>query len=161
MNTTRVNAWIFDKEKTEIECVGNFDARENKLVPQTSLPRIAMPKYFHLFETEKIIITSDAFIEPKTAELLELYLKPNNIQSLMDVPVRIEGEMIGVICFEHVGSPRDWTLQEQKYGLVAAQMLSLTIESHNKILVKQALEASLAEQSVLLREVHHTGRQSI
>ncbi len=161
MNTTRVNAWIFDIEKTEIECVGNFDARENKLVPQTSLPRIAMPKYFHLFETEKIIITSDAFIEPKTAELLELYLKPNNIQSLMDVPVRIEGEMIGVICFEHVGSPRDWTLQEQKYGLVAAQMLSLTIESHNKILAKQALEASLAEQSGLLREVHHRVKNNL
>jgi two-component sensor histidine kinase len=161
MNTARVNAWIFDKEKTEIQCIGNFDARENKLVPQTSLPRIAMPKYFHLFETEKIIITSDAFHEPKTAELLEFYLKPHDIQSLMDIPVRIEGEMIGVICFEHVGSPREWTLQEQKYGLVAAQMLSLTIETHNKIVAKQALEVSLAEQSILLQEVNHRVKNNL
>ncbi len=161
MNTARVNAWVFDEGRTEIQCIGNFDARENKLVPQTSLPRIAMPVYFHLFETEKIIITSDAFHEPKTAELLEFYLKPHDIQSLMDIPVRIEGEMIGVICFEHVGSPREWTLQEQKYGLVAAQMVSLTIETHNKIIAKQALEVSLNEQSILMQEVHHRVKNNL
>ncbi|MBK6986659.1 MAG: GAF domain-containing protein [Bacteroidetes bacterium] len=126
MQTTRVNAWLFDTEKTQIQCIGNFDARENKLVPQTALPRIAMPLYFSLFETEKIIITRNTLTETKTAELYEFYLKPHDIQSLMDVPVRIEGEMVGVICFENVGCPREWTLQEQKYGLVAAQMLSLT-----------------------------------
>jgi two-component sensor histidine kinase len=161
MQATRVNAWVFDKEKTQIQCIGNFDARENKLVPQTALPRIAMPIYFNLFETEKIIITHDTLKETKTAELYEFYLKPHDIQSLMDVPVRIEGEMIGVICFENVGCPREWTLQEQKYGLVAAQMLSLTIESHNKQLAKQALELALDEKNILLQEVNHRVKNNL
>lgn len=161
MQVTRVNAWLFDKEKTQIQCIGNFDARENKLVPQTALPRIAMPIYFNLFETEKIIITRDTLTETKTAELYEFYLKPHDIQSLMDVPVRIEGEMIGVICFENVGAPREWTLQEQKYGLVAAQMLSLTIESHNKQLAKKALEIALEEQTILLQEVNHRVKNNL
>lgn len=161
MQVTRVNAWLFDKEKTQIQCIGNFDARENKLVPQTALPRIAMPIYFNLFETEKIIITRDTLTETKTAELYEFYLKPHDIQSLMDVPVRIEGEMIGVICFENVGAPREWTLQEQKYGLVAAQMLSLTIESHNKQLAKKALEVALEEQTILLQEVNHRVKNNL
>lgn len=161
MQVTRINAWIFDNERTQIQCIGNFDARENKLVPQTALPRIAMPLYFNLFETEKIIVTRDAFSETKTAELYEFYLKPHDIQSLMDVPVRIEGEMIGVICFENVGAPREWTLQEQKYGLVAAQMLSLTIESHNKQLAKQALELALDEKNILLQEVNHRVKNNL
>jgi len=161
MKVTRVNAWVFDSDKIEIQCIGNFDARENKLVPQSSLPRIAMPLYFNLFETEKIIITKDTFNEPKIAELLEFYLKPNDIRSLMDVPIRIEGEMIGVICFENVGSPREWSLQEQKYGLVAAQILSLTIESHNKQLAKKALELALHEQTILLQEVNHRVKNNL
>ena len=161
MQSTRVNAWIFDNERTQIQCIGNFDARENKLVPQTALPRIAMPLYFSLFETEKIIITRNTLTETKTAELYEFYLKPHDIQSLMDVPVRIEGEMIGVICFENVGAPREWTLQEQKYGLVAAQMLSLTIESHNKQKAKQALELALDEKNILLQEVNHRVKNNL
>jgi len=161
MQTTRVNAWLFDTEKTQSQCIGNFDARENKLVPQTALPRIAMPLYFSLFETEKIIITRNTLTETKTAELYEFYLKPHDIQSLMDVPVRIEGEMVGVICFENVGCPREWTLQEQKYGLVAAQMLSLTIESYNKQLAKQALELALDEKNILLQEVNHRVKNNL
>lgn len=161
MHTTRVNAWVFDSEKTEIQCIGNFDARENKLVPQNALPRIAMPMYFHLFETEKIIMTADVHIDQRTAEMYDFYLKPHDIQALMDIPVRIEGEMIGVICFENVGAPREWTLQEQKYGLVAAQMLSLTIETHNKQKARHALEISLNEQKILLQEIHHRVKNNL
>lgn len=161
VQTTRVNAWVFDEDHTKIQCIGNYDSRENKLVLQTSLPRILMPKYFALFETEKIIITPDTNKENRTDEMDETYLKPNNIQSLMDIPVRIEGEMIGVICFENVGAPREWTLMEQKFGLVAAQMLSLTIESHNKQLAKHDLETALQEKTILLQEVNHRVKNNL
>lgn len=161
MSVTRVNAWVFDDNKTQIQCIGNFDSRENKLVPQNALPRIAMPLYFSLFESEKIILTRDAFNEPKTVELLDFYLKPHDIRALMDIPVRIEGEMIGVICFENVGAPREWNLQEQKFALVAAQMLSLILETHNKQKASLALEISLEEQKILLQEVHHRVKNNL
>ncbi|MDF2449816.1 MAG: hypothetical protein K0R26_2320 [Bacteroidota bacterium] len=161
IQTTRVNAWVFDENKTKIQCIGNYDVRENKLVHQASLPRIIMPRYFSLFETEKIIITTDTSKENRTDEMDETYLRPNDIQSLMDIPVRIEGEMIGVICFENVGAPREWTLMEQKYGLVAAQMVSLTIESYNKQKVKQELELSVKEKTILLNEVNHRVKNNL
>ncbi len=161
MHTTRVNAWVFDDDKTEIQCIGNFDARQNSLVPQTSVSRNIIPNYFHLFETEKIIIIRDTLNEVRTIELSEIYLKPNNIQALMDVPVRIEGEMVGVICFENIGEPREWTLQDQKYGLVAAQLLSLTIESHNKQKVKKDLEIALNEKNTLLQEINHRVKNNL
>ena len=161
MNTQRVNAWMFTADYSEIHCIGNFDSVQNKFVMQGNLPRIAMPNYFRLFETEKIIITSDVYKDNKTAELLEFYLKPFNIRSLMDIPVRIEGEMIGVLCFEHTETPREWNLQEQKFGLVIAQMISLALETSEKLKIRTQLEHSLSEQKVLLQEVHHRVKNNL
>lgn len=161
MQTTRVNAWLYNSSKTEIQCIGNFDARENKLVPQSALPCLAMPLYFKSFENEKIIVANDAFNDKKISELYELYLKPLDIQALMDIPIRIEGEIIGVICFENVGKTREWTFQEQKYGLVTAQMISLAIESNNKQKIKQELELALNEKNILLQEVNHRVKNNL
>ena len=66
VSTQRVNAWLFTADYSEIHCIGNFDGIQNKMVSQSNLPRIAMPHYFKLFETEKIIHTPDAFNSEQT-----------------------------------------------------------------------------------------------
>lgn len=157
----RVNAWVFGDNHSEIKCIGNFDLRENKFVEQTNLPRIAMPNYFRLFETEKIIATADAYTDERTAELLEIYLKPHHIHAMMDIPIRIEGDMIGVVCFENTDTIHEWNLQEQKFGLVIAQMISLAIETHAKLTTQKDLELSVNEQRILLQEVHHRVKNNL
>jgi PAS domain S-box-containing protein len=161
MNTQRINAWVFNEDQSKIECIGNFDDIQNKLVEQQTLSRINMPNYFKLFESEKIIISSDAMHDSKTSELVETYLKPHNIYSLMDIPIRIEGEMIGVLCFENTHNPRVWNKQEQQFGLVVAQMISLAIETSHRQRVTRKLKAALSEQKVLLKEVQHRVKNNL
>lgn len=155
VGSTRVNAWLFSEDNSRIECIGNFDARVNQLVPLQDLPVFDKPNYFQLFETEKIIIASDAQHNTATKELSVTYLVPNNIQSIMDIPLRLEGEIIGVICFEQVGSQRVWTLNDQKFGLIASQMVSLAVETHKRKLIQRDLEESLAQQKRITSETNH------
>lgn len=159
--TQRVNAWLFDKEMTQISCIGNFDSVKNSFVEQGALPRIALPNYFKLFETEKIIITNDCLNSAVTEELRDIYLEPHNIQSLMDIPIRIEGEMIGVLCFENVGNTREWNLLEQKFGLVTAQLISLAIETNHKKIAYEQIKQIAAEQQILLKEIHHRVKNNL
>jgi two-component sensor histidine kinase len=157
----RVNAWVISSDHSEIRCIGNFDLRVNKFVELNNLPRISMPNYFRLFETEKIITTSDTYTDARTKELLDFYLKPQSIQAMMDIPIRIEGDMVGVVCFEHTGSTHEWGLLEQKFGLVIAQMISLAIETHTKLATQKDLEHSVNEQRILLQEVHHRVKNNL
>lgn len=151
----RVNAWLFSKDGASIDCIGNYDASVPGLVDQESLPRIKMPNYFRLFETEKIILSSQSQQSEVTRELLNEYLLPNGIQAMMDVPIRIEGSIIGVICFEQVSETRNWSLQDQKFGLIAAQMVSLAVETHKRKMVQHELVAALHQQQRLMTETNH------
>ena len=151
----RVNAWLFNEDATLIECIGNYDASIPGLIEQDSLPRIQMPNYFRLFETEKIIISSHSMDSEITRELRDHYLIPNNIHAMMDIPLRIEGDIIGVICFEQVDHSRDWSLQDQKFGLIAAQMVSLSVETNKRKLIQQQLESALRQQKRLMFETNH------
>lgn len=156
MDNQRINAWVFNEDQSQIQCIGNFDSEKNKLVEQkTLLLRANMPKYFKLLDTEKIIIATDALNDPQTSELVEFYLKPNNIYSVMDIPIRIEGDMIGILCFEHTGKTRIWNQQEQQFGLIVAQMISLALETNHRQRVAKELKESLDIQKSLMKEFQH------
>lgn len=155
VNTTRVNAWFFNKEGTQLEPIGNFDSRENAIFIPDSLNVMDTPKYFELFDKRRIIIATDAQKLAETSELRDSYLIPNKIVSLMDVPIRSDGKIIGVVCFEQVKDPRHWSLEDQKFGLIIAQLISLAYETHNRKRLQQELEMFLYKQKAMCHEMNH------
>lgn len=156
LNVERVNAWRADKEFTMIECIGNYTRSSNTFQDKLILLRKDMPAYFRLLATQEIIATNYSLEDTRTEELVEPYLERYGITSMIDVPIRIEGEMIGVVCFEHVGAPRGWDLTERKFGMFIAQLISLALESHQKQLNRQRLEQVLHEKELLLKELGRT-----
>ncbi len=161
LGVSRTNAWLYNSDHTEIQCIGLFDARNTKQTEQAALPKIASPGYFSLLDQAKIIVSNDAQNDPKISELKEAYLLPLNIQALMDVPIRIEGTIIGVLCVENTDDTKAWSLQEQLFGLVIAQIISLAIETKNKHEANKSLQLFNKEQTVLLQEVHHRVKNNL
>lgn len=153
LDVERVNAWIVDKDFTMIESIGNFTKSSNSFDDKKILLRKDMPAYFKLLATQEIIATDYSLEDPRTEELVAPYLNLYGITSMIDIPIRVEGEMIGVVCFEHVGAPRKWDLTERKFGFFIAQLIALALESNEKQRSKQELEVLLKEKEDLLKEL--------
>ncbi len=160
MEVARVNVWEFGDGLTSISSLVNYDNRFTELLPNVTLYRYQIPKYFSLFETEEIIPTSDALNHPSTEELRTGYLDVHGIRSLLDIPVRIGGKMIGLVCFEDTKKIRDWEPGEQKFGLFIAQVIALTIESSRRQKTQNDLEQILDEKRILLNEIHRRVRNN-
>jgi PAS domain S-box-containing protein len=100
------------------------------------------PKYFQELNNERIVAADEAQADPRTAEFTTSYLAPLGITSMLDIPIRSEGKMIGVICHEHIGPGRRWTLEEQHFAASVANTVALAIEAADRRKVEQALRTS-------------------
>jgi len=160
LEVSRVNIWEFGNEMTSITSLLNYDGRFTELKDNVTLYRYQIPKYFSLFETEEIIPTKDALNDPDTVELKGGYLEVNGIRALMDVPVRISGKMVGLVCFEDTTKTREWDSGEQKFGLFLAQVIALTIETSRRKKTQKELELILDEKRILLNEIHRRVRNN-
>ena len=49
---------------------------------------------------------------------------------MMDATILRGSESIGVVCFEHVGETRAWTIDEQNFAVAVADFISLSMELH-------------------------------
>jgi len=70
------------------------------------------PHYLHALQSGRALDAHDAQQDPRTRELSADYLQPLGITAMLDASIRVEGEVVGVLCLEHIGAPRTWQPDE-------------------------------------------------
>jgi len=132
LKTDRVSIWLYNPERTAIVCEDLYTSKDQKHNKGIQLAASDFPTYFSALETNRTLAISDARHEPETSEFSESYLIPLDIYSMLDVPIRKEGKVIGVVCHEHTGQPRDWTLEQQDFAASIANTVALAIETEER-----------------------------
>ncbi len=145
IETERVNVWFYDQQHTKICCVDQFERTARRHSDGQELTAREFPSYFKALEERRIIAASDAMNDPRTREFRESYLKPHGIGALLDAPIRVAGQMVGVICHEHVGPPRSWTLEEEQFAASMADYVALALEARDRRRAEEALRRARDE----------------
>jgi two-component sensor histidine kinase len=151
----RVNVWIFNHEKTALVSIGEFDDRTKKFTKNSTLQQRDFPTYFKALNENKIILAEDIYTHPFTKEFNEVYSKPLNIYSLLDIPIRISGQLIGVMCYEKTGSQKKFSQQEISFALSVSLVLASNLETRHRRAAQDHLEKVLIEKELLMKETNH------
>ena len=133
----RVNIWLFNEDRSELVCLRNYRRSKDRYEEGGRLSLKQYPAYFKALESSRIVAVNDARSDPRTCEFTASYLSTHGITSMIDVPIRLHGEIIGLICHEHVGPIREWAQDEQDFTGSMADMVSLAFEASER---KQAEE---------------------
>ncbi len=164
MQVSRITFWLFDSDFKSIECVSSFIQQNGNILLNTSKGEILykndLPCYFDRMLQDDVVVTDDVMQDKQTSELVESYLKPNGILSMLDVPIRSDGKMIGVLCFEHTGVPRKWNVFDIKFGILIAQIVSLILEGFEKNKLLASQEELLKMKEKLMQEIKFRVRSS-
>ena len=142
LQIARSSIWFFTEEHSAIRCAELYEQPGNRYSSGIELPAATFPRYFAELATELVIAADQAQTDPRTAEFTQNYLVPIGITSMLDVPIRTEGKMIGVICHEHIGPARQWTLEEVQFATSIANTVSLVLEAADRHRAEMETERS-------------------
>ncbi|HBC86698.1 MAG TPA: hypothetical protein DCZ94_07080 [Lentisphaeria bacterium] len=140
MGVERVGIWLYNTDSTRLYCMDLFDLAGHS--HDSELVVADHPSYFAALRKERVIVCRNALSDPRYKELQEAYVKPFHVGALLDVPVIVSGEIIGVICIEHRDEPRDWTMEEQNFAISLANLFSLALEISRHKQLERSLQAS-------------------
>jgi len=128
LNVERVGIWLFDDPPTVLRCACLYEQSTDSHTAGATLRRADVPQYAAALAEHRAIAADDARSDPLTRELLETYLLPLGITSMLDAPLLRHGEVVGVVCHEHVGPPRTWTERERRFAASVADIVALVME---------------------------------
>jgi len=132
LGVDRVSVWFFNSEHSEIICHDLYSRGENVHDKGMVLRAEEYPHYFKALEESRVIAADRALTDPRTREFAESYLIPRGIKSMMDIPIRCRGEVIGIICHEHSGRERNWSLEEQNFAISVGDAVTLSLEGSER-----------------------------
>lgn len=145
LGVERVSVWFFNEDRDAIFTELLYIQSEDRYEADSILYARDYPKYFKALEASRTISAEKAQEDPRTKEFRESYLRPLNISSMLDVPIRLSGTVVGIVCHEHVGEPRSWNDEEQSFAASVADMVSLAIEASERKKAEQALRKTTDE----------------
>ncbi|MEG4004940.1 adenylate/guanylate cyclase domain-containing protein [Microcoleus sp. Pol11C1] len=139
LEVVRSSVWLYDRTKSKMECLDVFDRTLNQHSHGLKLTAADYPVYFQTLREERAIAAFDAQNDFRTKEFAESYLIPLGITSMLDTPIQIGGETAGVLCLEHVGMPRFWTIEEQSFAVSLADSVTFAMEARERQRAEEAL----------------------
>ena len=150
LQVARVGVWFLSRDAGSLVCAcqwGPDGASSRAILPLSTLPR-----YLDALLSRRVVMAHDARSAPETRELTDSYLIPNQLTSLLDAPIYRLGEVIGVVCHEHVGPPRTWTIRERDFATSVAEIIEILLEQASRAEGERALLQQRERSERLERE---------
>lgn len=153
LGVERVSIWLYRDDDTRIECLDLYERTAKMHTQGGELLSRDAPSYFQALEQDRVIAADDARRDPHTAQLAS-YLEAHGIGAMLDAPIHIGGKTAGVICHEHVGDPRAWSLEDQNFAASLGDMVSIVFEQAER----RRAELEILRQTVALEKAQELNR---
>ncbi len=124
LDVNQVSLWLFSNDFSKMTCANLYMTSDDKHSSGLVLNRSDYPDYFQAVGKDRVVVCDNAQTDPRTCEFTDSYLAPLGITSMLDVAFRVSGNLIGVVCNEHLGPPRKWQSDEIAFADEISGILS-------------------------------------
>lgn len=153
LNVERVSIWLFDINKTMLHCLDLYLKSTNTHTEADFLTAQDYPQFFEMLQSRHSIAVEEVQTEKSLQELIKPYFKPAGIVSVLIKTFESDGQITGLIAFEHIQAERLWLSEDISFASSLADLLSLGIESQERQRAEEKLRIEQIKSERLLLNV--------
>ncbi|MEG3850470.1 diguanylate cyclase [Microcoleus sp. herbarium19] len=128
----RASIWLYGENKTQLHCIDLYEQNTKLHSVQIIITAADCPAYFQALKSESTIAADAAENDPRTRELGSLYFA-GRTTSLLNVPILLGGQMVGIVSAERRGSDSAWTQEEQELTQILAEFVSSSLSEEENL----------------------------
>jgi diguanylate cyclase (GGDEF)-like protein len=130
LDVSSASFWRYTRDPEVLRCESLFDRRTDRFLREwvgREFPATRFPAYFAPLQNRQPVIVNDT----RTSRLTTMFAGDaewSQVRALLDVPVLVEGDVVGVLCLRHRDT-RYWDEDDISFANTTALMLALAIEA--------------------------------
>ena len=131
-------ASLWNLEGNDLHPVSAFQRESQSYVLLDTLDISHFPDYLEALHTSRSIDAHNANRDPRTRELIATQSR-HDTNAMLDASIRIDGQVVGVLCLEQTGKSRVWQSDEIAFAGELADQFAQVINNHNRRTATSAL----------------------
>lgn len=141
LEVERCGIWLLENSGTILKCKDIYISSRSKHMADMEFEESLNPIFFKAVNSMRILKAEDAVNNEHTAELAEIYIKPNSIYSILITTIVLKGKVVGVVTFENIDAFRNWEDDEVGFAVIFADHIGRMLSD----LERDKLESQLIQ----------------
>ena len=148
LEVERVGIWMMDPDGQEVHCRDLFERSSQNHGREIGFDVADCLGYCKALEAGRAIEAHDATADSRIPEKIRQSYAARDIVSTLDAPIRISGQLLGVLCHQQVGCPRIWQAAETRFAKEAADLVAQAAMNHDRRNLERRLHQAQKMESL-------------
>jgi len=138
LKLNRISVWDYFDDK--IVCTKSYNVNQNVFASNGVFYRKDVPIYFKGLSKGITIVANNIDENDHTSEFNKI--QGNEIKSLLDVPIFINGILVGLLCCEMTTEYTVWDNEDVNFARSLAEIISVSIETQKRLIAEKNIQES-------------------
>ena len=138
LDVTRAALWRCEPGSRNLRLVAMRDQPTGTIFEGLTVDGMHYPEYWDAMMRDHRVVVEDASTDPRTNRIYADRMTHLGRVAMLDFPVMVHGEVVGIFSFHLIGAQRGWTMEDEILVLGVADLVALTIERSARIAAERA-----------------------
>jgi len=149
LNTEMAAVFLIDGNEVGLHCHAKAGAHQARV--KAEMPCQSLPLLMHMLQQDEVpLVGHDMRLHVVAAEMRTL-LGQEHLHSALEIPLRLHGKSVGLICFAQVSGMRNWSREDVLFGCHLGNLIQQVLSHAEHAQTQKRLEAGVLERTARLQ----------